>query len=340
METLHNSLAFVLLALSNAAACVPQFVEGDLSNHDASATASGIRLTLDGTVYGWPDGPHSPCDQLATVGPDGVVRGIGTNVSLGWNIGTLGTVGERIWFRYYDHAAQATRTSSYTFIMQDDASISTYGNPLTINFESEHKPCSFGCSYYKIADFVFSVPSNRACYEDNGVCRIDQQPDVYQCYTDAEGEDLCYKPYPPPMPTPPPLPPPTPSPPPPHSPPPSPVYPPQIPGDEPQRPPPPPTPPDASPLPPSPPHPSPPPPPPAPQPPPQSDDDGVSVTVVVLSIAAGVTVLGLGASYAVPIAIKSAASYSSAVTGTSKVVSGSESDAVELLEAQEKQQQE
>jgi hypothetical protein len=66
----------------------------------------------------------------------------------------------------------------------------------------------------------------------------------------------------------------------------------------------------------------------------------VSVTVVVLSIAAGVTVLGLGASYAVPIAIKSAASYSSGVAGTSKVVSGSESDAVELLEAQEKQQQE
>ena len=96
MKTLCNSFALVLLTLSGAEACVPHFVEGDLSNHDASATASGIRLTLDGNVYGWPDGPHSACDQLATVGPDGVVRGIGTNVSLGWNIGTLGTVGERI----------------------------------------------------------------------------------------------------------------------------------------------------------------------------------------------------------------------------------------------------
>jgi hypothetical protein len=326
-DLLVHSLFLALIALAQSV-CVEHFVVGDLSSHDASATASGIVLTLDGVPYGWPNNGYSHCDQLAALGPDGVVRGIGTNVTQGWNIGTLGTVGERIWFRFYDHAAGVARTSDYTFVMQDDASISTYGNPLTLNFVTDHDPCVYGCSYYKIAGFVFSVPSSRSCYENNQLCRIDQQADVYECYKDSEGQIPCFEPYPPPMPNPPPKPPPLPTPPPPTGPPPTPHFPPGVPEFMPQRPPPPPLSPENSPFPPPPP---PPPPPPAPLPPPKAPaSEGVPVLVVVLSSTAGVALVAAAVRYGVPLLTRGAAYASTNVAP--KATELAESDAVELLD--------
>jgi hypothetical protein len=338
MDGRRGSLIVVFGFVSLCACCDNHFSIEDeqLSGYDASATASGIRLTLDGNVYGWPSGVHHPCDQFAAVGPNGIVRGIGTNVTQGWNIGILGTVGERIFFKYYEHATGMVRTSEYTFIMQDDALISTYSSPLVVNFASSHNPCAFGCSHYKITtnmgDFVFAVPSDRTCYEDNGICRIDQQANVYECYRDSEAQTACFEPYPPPMPRPPPQPPPSPKPPSPHSPPPLPRFPPGIPESMPQAPPPPPhqpPPPASDPhAPPSPP----PPPPPAPQPPPASEGgDGVPVAVVVGSVAFGLVGVGGLATYFGHTIAKTVVGYSSA--SAAKLPTASETDKAELLES-------
>ena len=230
----------VLSLLRYAIACTPFFVVGDLGTHDASATASAISLSLDGTPFGFPHDGHHTCDEFAAVAADGSVRGVASNTTQGWNLGMLGTVGERIYFKYREHETNAVRVSSYVFYMEDDASISTYSSPLTIPFTTTHNPCAFGCSYYSILGFVFSVPSNRNCYLEGSVCRIDGQEAVYQCYVDSEAATPCYVPFPPPLPLPPPMSPPPPSPPVPTPPPPTPAFPPRVPSEAPQTPPPPP----------------------------------------------------------------------------------------------------
>jgi len=274
------------LFLCSSECCDPNFVVGDVSRHDASATASALALTLDGNPFGLPHEGWDHCDQLAAVASDGTVRGIAVNTTAGWNLGILGTVGERIFFQYFNSRTSSVYVSTYVFLMEDDTQLSTYSSPLTLAFTTTHDPCGFGCSFYSVLGFVFAVPSNRHCYLDGSLCRISGQDSVYQCYTDSEGSSLCYVPFPPPQPRPPPAPPTPLHPPSPSSPSPSPQFPPRVPSAHPQLPPPPPQ--------------QPPPPTggtdPRP-PPPQSatrDSDGVPVVAIVASVAVLVTALAAG----------------------------------------------
>lgn len=289
-------LVYALFLLQEARACTSFFTVGDLGSHDASATASAIALSLDGAPYGFPHAGHGPCDQLAAVASDGSVRGVALNTTSGWNLGMLGTIGERIFFQYHESDTGALRVSSYVFYMADDASISTFSSPLTLPFSTSHDPCAFACSYYSVLGFVFPVPSDRNCYFDGALCRISGQSSVYQCYVDSEATTPCFVPFPPPLPRPPPRPPPPPLQPPPVRPSPAPSFPPAVPAGQPQMPPPPPSnppPPESTPHPPTPPNPSPPPPPSTP--PASSSTDGTNLGVVIFGASlATLFVLGVG----------------------------------------------
>lgn len=292
------------VALRALGTCPAQFELADVSTriHDASATAVGLTFRMGQADYGWPNGPYHPCDQFGAVGPDGTVRGVGQNSTSGWLIGIVGTSGERITFEFWDGASESMKYFSYTFIMQDDASISTFSNPLVLQLMTVHDPCSLNCAYYSLLGFSFPVPADRRCVEYNGMCKLESTDDVRECFGDNELTTPCYRPYPPPPPglppgaTPPPSLPPSPSPspsphppppPPPLSPPPSPEYPPANPANSPQNPPPPPSHPPPDFLPPSAPAPDhphpppPPPPPPTPSPPyglpPSSPDGGMTI---------------------------------------------------------------
>lgn len=316
----------LLTLVSVCNSCTQFFQVADLSTHDASATASALALSLNGNPYGFPHTGHHPCDELAAVASDGGVRGVAVNTTQGWNLGMLGTVGERIFFQYHEHETGALRVSSYVFYMEDDTQISTYSNPLTLPFVTTHDPCGFGCAYYSLLGFVFAVPSNRRCYFDNGVCRIDGQTAVYQCYTDSEATSLCYVPYPPPLPLPPPDPPHPSSPPSPSPPPPGPAFPPGLPSSHPQLPPPPPA--------------SPPPPTTRPSSPPQpspltaSDGDGFPISAVLVSVGVLVFALVVGRYASLGAERNKRSSYTSGIQESASVEEGETTDDVELLESE------
>ena len=329
----HIVLQIVLYLCCVSECCNSFYTIGDLGSHDASATASAMSLSLGGQPYGYPHNGHH-CDQLAAVASDGTVRGIGTNTTQGWDIGILGTVGERIFFKYKEYESSTERVSSYVFYMEDDTSISTYSNPLTLQFTTVHDPCGFGCSYYSILGFVFSVPSNRYCYLDGSVCRINGQDAIYECFVDSEASTRCYVPYPPPLPSPMPLLPPPPSPPQPLPPSPTPEFPPGLPSNTPQTPPPPPhNPPPPTTTPTNPPS----PPPPNPSPPPKfptyPKDDGVPVVIVLLAVLGGVAFSAgaVGRYSFVSAEQKRTAEYTSGVPEMIEEA-GEASDSVELIE--------
>lgn len=287
------SVSCALLLTHNSHSCEPFFVIRDLGSHDASATASAISLSLDEVPFGFPHTGHH-CDELAAVASDGSVRGIALNTTQGYSLGMLGTVGERIYFKYKEFATGALRVSSYVFFMSDDVSISTYSSPLTLPFSTAHDPCNFACAYYSIQGFVLAVPANRHCYLDGGLCRINGQDSVFQCYVDSEALVPCYVPFPPPLPAPPlsspaPSSPPSPFPPPPH-----PLFPPAVPLNAPQMPPPPPSPPKTEPETPPP---LPPPPLGSPSPPPQvtSSDDTFPVAGVVIAVICSIALVSFAA---------------------------------------------
>ena len=303
MRVLRLLPVLVCLDLKELLACETVYSTGDLSTHDASATAVGITFTRNGSPFGWPGGTYHPCDQVIAVGPDGVVRGVATNTTTGWSLGILGTVGEDIHVKYWSEQASVLFWSTFVFVMQDDASFSTYGNPKTLELIDEHNPC-FTCAHYSLAGFSFPVPSNSRCVAQGSICRYEPAADTRECYVDSELTTKCYQPYPPPPPTPSPRSPPPPRPPPPppspvlpspSPPPPSPSAPPRLPFNSPQAPPPPP-PPSLPPSPPPPPLHPPPPPPPSPSPPanmppappPASEIVSNVVTVVVLLAGVGV----------------------------------------------------
>lgn len=288
--------------------CTAVHQVSNLGSHDASATGVSIRFTLNQSPFGWPGGSHGACDEFLARGPDNTIRGMGSNTSYGWDIGILGTVGERISFYYWRSDESTLYHSSYIFVMQDDASFSTYSTPLVIEMSQEHSPCA-SCAHYNVSGFSFNVPTDKRCVDENGICRYEPASDLRKCFVDNELSASCYVPFPPPAPYPP-SPSPSPSNPPPSpSPvphPPSPFNPPRIPATSPQAPPPPPKsppPPLPSPFPHGPPptsteSPPAPPPPPVPQPPydqpPSSPPSHSPVGTVIASILSVVALGSLG----------------------------------------------
>eukprot|EP00966_Prymnesium_polylepis_P326281 7382196-Prymnesium_polylepis.1 len=166
-----------LILVAVVGSCQPKHVVGNLGAHDASPTAVSIKFTLNGNSFGWPEGAFGPCDEFVARGPDNDVRGTGTNTTLGWDIGVLETPGERIGFYYWSSVDNRLYHSTYVFIMQDDASFSTYLSPLVMELSQDHSPCS-ACAYYSLANFSFAVPSGSRCVESNGVCRYEPASDT------------------------------------------------------------------------------------------------------------------------------------------------------------------
>ena len=79
---LASSLA---LAQGYAACTTSHFNVHDelVQQHNVDGTMNPAKVTLGGADMAAPD-RRDPCDQIAAIGPDGSLRGVGDGDSLGW----------------------------------------------------------------------------------------------------------------------------------------------------------------------------------------------------------------------------------------------------------------
>ena len=94
--------------------------------HLASAVMVPATVSFNGKPKGWPiggmGGPHE-CDEMASVGPDGTVRGKSHLIVAGFSLGILGADGEMIEFRYYSAAEKTTYYSDFRYEMKNNDQI-------------------------------------------------------------------------------------------------------------------------------------------------------------------------------------------------------------------------
>ena len=89
-------------------------------------------LTLDGVPYGYP-GDGTPekdtCDQIAAVGPDGVIRGVSTPIQQGHALGWIATAGEQMAFKYWNGEQQQEHDVQFKTTMEQNLALGGFGAP-------------------------------------------------------------------------------------------------------------------------------------------------------------------------------------------------------------------
>jgi len=92
-------------------------------------------VTLDGAPFGFPsDGTteKNTCDELAAVGPDGVIRGVSTPIEQGFALGFIATIGEQMAFKYWNGKQKQEYEVKYEVKMTKNAQLGSFNKPLVL----------------------------------------------------------------------------------------------------------------------------------------------------------------------------------------------------------------
>ena len=109
----------------------PFVLNDDIVWHSGSAVMIPATVSFNGKPKGWPiggiSGPHE-CDEMASVGPDGTVRGKSHLINAGFDLYIIGTDGEMIEFRYYSAAENTIYYSDFRYQMKNGDHIGKFGS--------------------------------------------------------------------------------------------------------------------------------------------------------------------------------------------------------------------